>query len=131
MAKPPDVKFMKSHEWARKEETLAVIGVSDFAVDQLNREIVFVELPDAGREVKQGQVFGVIEAVKAASDLFAPVGGKIVEVNSAVVDNPLLVAEDPYGKGWLVKIEPSVPADWENLLGGDEYETLIQSEESH
>lgn len=131
MARPTDVKFMRSHEWARKEGNLVTIGVSDFAIEELNREIVYLELPEVGREVKQGDTFGVIEAVKAASDLYAPVGGRIVEVNSALVDDPAAIAEDPFGKGWMVKIEPSAASDFDTLLSPQDYEKMIESGEGH
>ena len=131
MTTPQDLRFLKSHEWARKEGAVIVVGVSDFAVEQLNREIVFVELPELGRAVEQGETFGVIEAVKAASDLFAPVGGRVVAVNSSVSADASIVGNDPQGDGWLIKIEPSNPADWESLLTAEDYEELISAEGAH
>lgn len=131
MARPTDVKFMRSHEWARKEGNLVAVGVSDFALDELNREVVYLELPEVGREVKQGETFGVIEAVKAASDLYAPVSGRVVEVNTAASEDPSKVAEDPYGQGWMVKIEPSNPSDWDSLLSSQDYDKMIESGEAH
>ncbi len=131
MTAPPDVKLLKSHEWARKEGDRVAFGVSDFAVEQLNREIVYLELPEVGRKVAAGDPFGVIEAVKAASDLYAPMSGTVVEVNAAAVENPILVADSPYGDGWLVRVEPSEPVEWENLISAAEYQQAIDSGEAH
>jgi glycine cleavage system H protein len=125
------IRFSKTHEWARRDGDQIVVGVTNYAVDQLNREIVFVELPEVGKNVKQGETFGVIEAVKTASDLYAPMSGEIIESNMLVSDNPNLVAEDPEGAGWLIKIGPSDWSEWEQLLDSEEYQTYIQSEEHH
>jgi glycine cleavage system H protein len=130
MATPADVKFLKSHEWARKDGDVVVVGISEFAVDALNKEIVYVELPDAGRKVTQGQSFGVIESVKAASDLYAPVTGTVVEVNQAVVADPNAVSEGPFGSGWLVKIQPDNIAEYDSLLDSAAYEKVC-AEEAH
>ena len=131
MAAPVDVKFLKSHEWARKDGDEAVFGVSEFAIEQLNHEIVYLELPSVGQQVKAGETFGVIEAVKAASDLYAPLSGKIVAVNDAAVNDPMVVAQDPFAEGWLVKIAPSAAGEWDSLLSSDEYTKLIESGEAH
>ena len=131
MAAPADMKFLKSHEWARMDGDTAVFGVSDFAIEQLNHEIVYLELPSVGQEVKAGETFGVIEAVKAASDLFAPLSGKIIAVNDAAVNDPMIVAQDSFSKGWLVKITPSVTGEWDTLLSSEEYTKLIESGEAH
>jgi glycine cleavage system H protein len=125
------IRFSKTHEWARRDGDQIVVGITNYAVDQLNREIVFVELPEVGKNVKQGETFGVIEAVKTASDLYAPMSGEIIESNMLVSDNPNLVAEDPEGAGWLIKIGPSDWSEWEQLLDSEEYQTYIQSEEHH
>jgi glycine cleavage system H protein len=130
MAIPTDVKFLKSHEWARKEGDVVTVGISDFAVDALNKEIVFVELPEAGRKVMQGQPFGVIESVKAASDLYAPVTGTVTEVNDPVVADPSQLSEDPYGNGWMVKIKADSIADFDGLLSPQDYEKVC-AEEAH
>ena len=131
MSRPAGLRYLKSHEWARQDNDLITVGVSDYAVEQLNREIVFLELPAAGKPVKQGQPFGVIEAVKAAYDLYAPVSGTIVEANQATVDDPSLTANDAFGAGWLVKIRPDNPAEIDNLLSDDDYQKVIDSGESH
>jgi glycine cleavage system H protein len=131
MDMPSGVRFLKSHEWARKDGDSIVVGISDFAVDQLNKEIVYVELPDPGRKVKQGDSFGVIESVKAASDLYAPVTGTVVESNPNLAENPALIAEDPYGAGWMIKIEPSNDSEFDSLLSPEDYRKQTESEEAH
>ena len=131
MAAPSDARFLKSHEWARKDGDTAVFGVSDFAIEQLNHEIVYLELPSVGQEVKAGETFGVIEAVKAASDLYAPLSGKIIAVNDAAVNDPMIVAQAPFAEGWLVKISPSAIGEWDALLSSDDYTKLLESGEAH
>ncbi|MCX7719385.1 MAG: glycine cleavage system protein GcvH [Candidatus Sumerlaeaceae bacterium] len=131
MPSPSDVRFVKSHEWARREGGLVVVGISAYAVEQLNKEIVYVEPPQKGRTLKAGDVLGVVEAVKAASDIYAPVSGRVAESNEALAQNPSLVAEDPYGAGWIAKIEPSDPSEWENLLSPEDYDSFTASEEPH
>lgn len=125
------MRYTKTHEWARQEGELIAVGITPYAVEQLNREIVFVELPSVGRSVEQGDTFGVIEAVKTAADLYAPVSGTIEEVNNAVAENPSLLAESPEGDGWLVKIRPTRPEQWQTLLTADEYRTHIENEGHH
>ena len=128
MAYPDDVRYTHEHEWAREEGGVVTVGITGYATEQLG-DVVFVELPEVGRKVEAGKTFGVVEAVKTVSDLFAPVGGEIVEVNGAIGDNPALVNQAPYADGWLVKIRPSSAADYARLLTHDDYEKLI--EESH
>jgi glycine cleavage system H protein len=105
---PDDRKYSKEHEWAKAEGDLVVIGITDFAQDQLG-DVVYVELPKAGQTIEQFKVFGVIESVKTASDLYAPVSGTIVDVNGALLDEPALVNDSPYEEGWLVKVRPESP----------------------
>ena len=131
MSTPVELRLLKTHEWAREEGNTAVVGVSEYAVEQLNRELVYLELPEVGRVVKQGGPFGVLEAVKAASDLYAPVSGKIVAVNDAAGADPMVVANAPFTDGWMVKIEMSDPAELQNLLPGEEYQRLVDSGELH
>ncbi len=130
MSRPNNVRYQKSHEWARLEDGSVVVGISDFAVEQLNKEIVFVDLPTPGRKLKAGDSFGVIESVKAASDLYAPVSGIVSAINDAVVADPNQVSEEPYGTGWMIKITPDDPADVERLISPDDYEKQV-AEESH
>lgn len=128
---PADVRLVKSHEWGRRDGAVVTVGVSEHAIEMLNREIVFVELPEPGRKVKQGDVFGVIEAVKAASDLYAPVSGVITEVNTQLVDNPMLTADSPFGDGWMIKIEPSDAAEFDGLMDAAAYDAFVTEEGAH
>lgn len=130
MSRPSDVWYLKSHEWARREGENIAVGISDYAVEALNKEIVFVELPSPGRKLKAGESFGVIESVKAASDLYSPVSGTVAEVNNDVVDDPNKVSEEPYGGGWMIKIQPDDPAELEKLISPKDYEKQV-AEESH
>jgi glycine cleavage system H protein len=120
----PTAKYQKSHEWARQEGDLIVCGITDHAQDSLS-DVVYVELPDIGSILNQGEVFGVVESVKAASDLYMPVSGEIIEINEALADTPETVNTDPYGAGWMIKIKPSNPSEWDSLLSGNEYEQGI------
>ncbi len=115
-----NAKFMESHEWARKEGDVFVIGISDHAQDALS-DVVFVELPAVGDTVTKGEVFGVVESVKAASDLYAPVSGEVVAVNEALEDSPEIINSDAFGEGWLIKVAPSNPAEWDELMTPDAY----------
>ncbi len=115
-----NAKYLESHEWARKEGDLIVVGISDHAQDSLS-DIVYVELPAVGDTVTKGDVFGVVESVKAASDLYAPMSGEVVEVNEALEDTPEVINSDPFGEGWIMKVSPSNPAEWDELLTPDAY----------
>lgn len=115
-----NAKYMESHEWARKDGDVVVIGISDHAQDALS-DVVFVELPSVGDTLAKGDVFGVVESVKAASDLYAPISGKVVEVNEALEDSPETINSDPFGAGWIIKISPSNPAEWDDLLTPEAY----------
>lgn len=130
MSRPSNVRYLKSHEWARLEDGTVTVGISDFAVDALNKEIVYVELPQVGRALKEGDSFGVIESVKAASDLYAPVAGTVTAVNDAVVNDPNAVSEAPYEGGWMIKIQPESADAVNSLLSPEDYEKLV-AEESH
>ncbi|NKE36296.1 glycine cleavage system protein GcvH [Natronococcus sp. JC468] len=119
---PTELRYAESHEWADERTDAVRVGVSDFAQDELG-DIVFVELPAEGAELEAGEEFGVLESIKAVSDLYAPVAGTVVAANEAVVDSPELVNEDPYGDGWLIELEPA--GDLEHLLDASEYEETI------
>lgn len=121
---PADLKYTKEHEWAKKEGANVRIGITAFAQEQLG-DVVFVELPKVGAKVTQKQTFGVVESVKAVSDLWVPVSGEIVEVNAALAGAPEIVNQDPYGKGWMLLIKPSSAAEWEALLTAAQYEELV------
>jgi len=117
---PEDLHYTREDEWARSEEDRILVGVTDYAQQQLG-DVVFVELPEVGASVEKGDPFGVIESVKAVSDLYAPVSGDIVDVNHDLADRPELVNEDCYGDGWIVAIAPTDPADVEELLDAAAY----------
>ena len=125
----PDVRYLETHEWARKDGDEIVVGISDYAQGTLS-DIVYVELPEVGDAVTKGDQLGVVESVKAAGDVYAPVSGTIVAVNEALEDTPELINQDPFGEGWLVRIKPSEPAEWETLLDVEAYKAVVQREES-
>jgi glycine cleavage system H protein len=121
---PADLKYAKSHEWVRLAEGLATIGITDHAQHELT-DVVFVELPDVGRTVKAGEACAVVESVKTASDIYAPVSGQVVEVNRAVSENPALVNSDPYDRGWFCRIQMSDPSESAALLSPEQYRSQI------
>jgi glycine cleavage system H protein len=123
---PEELQYTRSHEWVRTEGDTATIGITDHAQDELG-DIVFVELPEEGATFDAGDSFGTVESVKAVSDLYTPVGGEVVEVNEALNDSPEMINEDPYGEGWIVKIQVSGEAD---LLSASDYEQFLEEEES-
>lgn len=125
---PAGLKCSESHEWVRIEGETAVVGITDHAQKSLG-DITFVDLPKAGQAVRQGEVCGVIESVKAASDLYAPVSGVVSEVNGALESALELINEDPYGRGWFYKLRGVRAAEAEALLGPDEYEARVRKEE--
>ena len=118
------VRYAESHEWARREKDLVSVGISDYAQDSLG-DVVFVELPAIGKKIAKNAVFGVVESVKAASDLYLPLGGEIVEINAALKDTPDLLNKDPFGQGWIVKVRPDKPADWDTLMDAAAYEKSV------
>jgi glycine cleavage system H protein len=121
---PEDLKYTKEHEWIKVDGNVGTVGITDYAQGELG-DIIYVDVTTVGNDVKQGDSFGTIEAVKTVSDMYAPVSGKIKEFNSAVNDNPAIVNQDPYGAGWLAKIEISNLADLDNLLPASEYKKLV------
>lgn len=121
---PSDLKYAKSHEWVRVSGDTAVVGISDHAQAELT-DIVFVELPEVGRTVKAGDACAVVESVKTASDIYAPVSGEIVETNKTVSDNPALANSEPYGGGWFFKIKLSNPTELNALLSPEKYKAQI------
>lgn len=128
MAFPDDVRYTAEHEWARLEDGLVTVGITSYATEQLG-DVVYVELPEVGRTIEAMKPFGVVEAVKTVSDLFAPVSGEIVETNSALVDQPGMVNEEPFGEGWMIRIKPSKVQEFDRLMSHVEYEKL--TEEQH
>jgi glycine cleavage system H protein len=117
---PTDRRYTSEHEWVKLEGDVAVVGITDFAQDQLG-DVVYVELPKVGDRVEAMKPFGVVESVKTASDLFAPIGGTIAEVNDRLTDEPQLVNDAPYGSGWMIKIQPDDPAAIDNLMTAQQY----------
>ena len=124
MSVPEDLQYTRSHEWVRREGDTATVGITEHAQDELG-DVVFVELPEQGATFEAGQAFGTVESVKAVSDLYAPVGGEVVEVNGALEDAPEKINEDPYGDGWIVKLRANGEGD---LLSAGEYEQFIEQE---
>ena len=124
MSVPEELQYTRSHEWVRTEGDTVTIGITDHAQEELG-EIVFIELPEEGATFDAGDAFGTLESVKAVSDLYAPVGGEVVEVNEALNDAPEKINEDPYGDGWIVKLRVSGEGD---LLSASDYEQLLEEE---
>lgn len=127
---PDNVKYSETHEWVRIVGNAAVVGITDYAQDQLG-DVVFVELPAVGKNLKKGDSFGVVESVKAASDVYMPVGGTISAVNEALTDSPELVNQDPFGAGWMIKVFPYNAADLDQLLDAATYKSKLESGEIH
>jgi glycine cleavage system H protein len=125
---PADLKYAKTHEWARLNDDGSVtVGISDTAQEQLG-DMVYVEVPDVGNIVTAAQPCAVVESVKAASDVYAPVAGEIVEVNSNLIESPETVNQDAYGEGWMFRLRPSDPGELEELMDADAYESFLESE---
>lgn len=124
---PKDLKYTKEHEWVKVEGNIATVGITDYAQDSLG-DVVYVELPQEGGTVTKSEPFGVVESVKAVSDLYSPISGSVAEVNDAIIDNPEVINEDPYGDAWMIKIEVNSPDDLGDLLSADEYQKFIEEE---
>ena len=118
---PADLRYAASHEWARLEDGLVVVGISDFAQESLG-DVVYVELPEPDQVAQAGAEIGVVESVKAAADIYAPISGAVVEVNAALEDSPELVNQDPYGEGWFYKLAPNSVSDVDDLLDAASYQ---------
>lgn len=122
---PEDIRYAKDHEWARKDDDSFTIGIDDYAQDQLG-DIVFVELPEVGTTLEQGEEFGTVESVKAVSELYMPLGGEVVAVNQELEDSPELVNNDPYGKGWMIKIKAGDPGQFDGLMDKSAYLEMLK-----
>jgi len=122
---PKDLKYTREHEWAKQEGGRVRVGITAYAQDQLG-DVVFVELPKVGAKVTASKAFGVVESVKAVSDLFAPVSGEVVEVNAELGQKPETVNADPYGNGWMIVVKPSTKAEWDQLLTAEQYEEFLR-----
>jgi glycine cleavage system H protein len=123
---PADRKYTKDHEWAKLNEGLAVVGITDYAQEQLG-DIVYVELPQPGDTVEKSQSFGIVESVKAASDLFAPLDGEVVAINEELADKPELVNQEPYEGGWMIKVQPEDDKQVDDLLTAEEYAAHLET----
>ena len=123
---PEELRYTEEHEWVKLDGNIATIGITDFAQSELG-DIVYLEIDTLDAEINSSEVFGTVEAVKTVSDLFMPVNGKVVDVNSSLEDNPEAVNDDPYGEGWIIKIEVSNPSDIDALMNSEEYKNLIGS----
>ena len=126
MARPENLKYTPTHEWLRIEGDLAVVGITDFAVEQLS-DIVFIDLPPAGQAVAKGDRFGEVESTKTVSDLMAPVSGTVTEVNSQLTDHPEILNQSPFEKGWILKVRMSDPGEASSLLGAAAYQAQIDA----
>ena len=121
---PKDLRYTKEHEWARRTGATVVVGVTAHAQEALG-DVVYVDLPKAGASITAGASFGTVESTKAVSELYAPLSGKVVKVNQALADAPQLINQDPYGKGWIIEIEPSQPSELDGLLDAEAYAKLV------
>ncbi|MBI5561374.1 MAG: glycine cleavage system protein GcvH [Deltaproteobacteria bacterium] len=124
---PKDLKYTKEHEWVKLDGNVATVGITDYAQDSLG-DVVYVELPQEGGTVTKNEPFGVVESVKAVSDLYSPVSGSVTEVNDAIIDNPEAINEDPYGDAWMIRVEVAGADELDDLMNADEYKKFIEEE---
>ena len=124
---PKDLKYSQSHEWVKVDKDIATVGITDFATKQLT-DLVYVELPSMGAKVTRGSSFGVVESVKAVSDLHSPVSGTVVKVNEKLSKEPEIINRDPYGKGWMIKVKIEDQTELDTLMDSEEYEQLVKKE---
>ncbi len=122
---PSDLRYTKSHEWARKTGDKIVVGITDYAQHEIS-DVVFVELPHVAQQAEQGKAISIVESVKAAFDIYAPVSGTVKAINTTLESDPAIVNEDPYGKGWFFELTPTKAEEWEKLLTKDQYESMIR-----
>lgn len=125
---PKNLKYASTHEWARLEGNIVTVGITDHAQDALG-DVVYVELPEVGDELSAGDEAGVVESVKAASDIYAPVSGEVIEINEALIDAPETINSDPYNEGWFYRMRVSDASELDNLLAADEYQEQVEAEE--
>jgi glycine cleavage system H protein len=125
---PKELRYSEEHEWATVDENIATIGITDYAQEQLG-DIVYIELPETGTQVIKGDKFGVVESVKAVSDLYSPVTGTVVTVNTGLPNTPETINEEPYGDGWMIRVEMSNPEELDDLMNAAEYEKFIEEAE--
>jgi len=122
---PDNLRYTKDHEWARIEDDEVVVGITEYAQDALG-DVVYVELPEIGTETKQGEGFGVVESVKAVSDLYSPLSGTVTDTNESLSDNPELINEDPYGDGWIIRLQASEKSEFDSLLDAEAYTKFVK-----
>ena len=127
MTFPQDLRYTREHEWAREQGGVVTVGITGYATDQLG-DVVFVELPEVGKQLDSGKTFGVVEAVKTVSDLYAPLTGEVIEVNAALSDDPAVVNSDPYGQGWMIKLRLADPKSFAGLLSSADYAKLVEEQ---
>jgi glycine cleavage system H protein len=125
---PKELRYSREHEWVAVEGNVATIGITDYAQEQLG-DVVYVELPEIGAQVKKDEPFGVVESVKAVSDIFAPVSGAVSAANRPLADNPEKVNADPYGEAWIIRVEMSTPSELAELMTAAEYERFVEEEQ--
>jgi len=123
---PKDCRYTKEHEWARMDDGIVTVGITDYAQEKLG-EIVYVELPGENDDVRKDEPFGVVESTKNASDVLSPLSGKVVEINDVLEDNPELINNDPYEEGWIIKIQPEDTAEFDELMSADEYREYLDT----
>lgn len=128
MNTPKELRYTKTHEWVRMNGKIAVVGITDFAQHQLS-DLTYVELPAPGDQVTAQEEVAVVESVKAASDIYAPISGIVKDVNNALMERPEIINQDPYGEGWMFKIQPDDPSEYEMLLDAEQYEELLPEPE--
>ncbi|MGD0114505.1 MAG: glycine cleavage system protein GcvH [Dehalococcoidia bacterium] len=121
---PRDRRYTREHEWVMLRDGEALAGITDFAQEQLG-DLVYFDLPDPGKQVRQNEKLGEVESVKAVSEIYAPISGEVVEVNPKISDTPEVVNRDPYGEGWLLKLKPADPKEFDKLLSAEEYDALV------
>jgi glycine cleavage system H protein len=124
---PKELRYTKTHEWVRREGNYVTVGITDYAQKEIS-DVVFVELPKIGNGVQLAKPVAVVESVKAAFDIYAPVSGKVLKVSTELESNPALVNQDPYGRGWFLEIEMTNPSEWDSLLTAEDYERLLKQE---
>lgn len=123
---PADLKYTHDHEWVRVDGDKAIVGITDFAQGELG-DVVFVEIETEGETLSKGETFGTVEAVKTVSDLFMPISGEVTEINKALADQPELVNKDPFGAGWMIKVNITNPSELEGLLSAEDYQKMLES----
>ncbi|MBN2494093.1 MAG: glycine cleavage system protein GcvH [Deltaproteobacteria bacterium] len=124
---PSELKYTQEHEWVRRDESLLTIGITDYAQTELG-DIVNVEFPEEGEHFKKDEAFGAVESVKASSEVFMPVSGKVVEINEPLLDSPEIINEDPYEEGWMIRVEPDDPSELDSLMDAAAYERYVKEE---